>query len=54
YLRSVAEGNLGADFGRGTTPGEQLAKLLGIDRARRTGASRVKKDRIQGSGVSVK
>ena len=53
YLRSVAEGNLGADFGRGTTPGEQLAKLLGIDRARRTGASRVKKDRIQDSGVSI-
>lgn len=46
YLRSVAEGNLGADFGRGTTPGEQLAKLLGIDRARRTGASRVKKDAL--------
>ncbi|TSA42056.1 MAG: hypothetical protein D4R58_00685 [Betaproteobacteria bacterium] len=46
YLRSVAEGNLGAEFGRGTTPGEQLAKLLGIDRARRTGMSRVKKDSL--------
>ncbi len=53
YLRSVAEGNLGADFGRGTGPGEQLAKLLGIDRARRTGASRVKKDRIPDAGVSI-
>jgi hypothetical protein len=43
YLRAVAEGGLGGDFGRGTTPQEQLAKLLGIDRARRSGLSRVKK-----------
>ena len=46
YLRSVAEGGLGADFGRGTTPHEQLAKLLGIERARRAGLSRVKKDSL--------
>jgi hypothetical protein len=31
YVRSVAEGSLGGDFGRGTPPHEQLAKLLGID-----------------------
>lgn len=31
YLRSVTEGNLGGDFGRGTPPHEQLKKLLGID-----------------------
>lgn len=31
YLRSVTEGSLGADFGRGTTAHEQLTKLLGID-----------------------
>lgn len=31
YLRSVTEGNLGGDFGRGTPPAEQLKKLLGID-----------------------
>jgi hypothetical protein len=49
YLRSVAEGSLGADFGRGATPHEQLAKLLGIDRARRSGLSRVKKDVLAGS-----
>ncbi|MBI4190660.1 MAG: hypothetical protein HY525_08990 [Betaproteobacteria bacterium] len=46
YLRSVAEGGLGADFGRGATPHEQLAKLLGIDRARGAGLSRVKKDSL--------
>ncbi len=51
YLRSVAEGNLGAEFGRGTTPHEQLAKLLGIDRARRTGMSRVKKDSLARSAA---
>ncbi|MCW5604896.1 MAG: hypothetical protein KIT18_10170 [Burkholderiales bacterium] len=31
YVRSVAEGSLGGDFGRGTPPPEQLKKLLGID-----------------------
>lgn len=33
YLRSVTEGSLGADFGRGTVAHEQLTKLLGIDAA---------------------
>lgn len=33
YLRSVTEGSLGADFGRGTAAHEQLQKLLGIDGA---------------------
>lgn len=41
YLRSVAEGNLGGDFGRGAQPGEQLRKLLGIDCF--DGRARVKK-----------
>lgn len=41
YLRSVAEGNLGGDFGRGAQPGEQLKKLLGIDCL--DGRTRVKK-----------
>lgn len=43
YLRSVAEGNLGGDFGRGAKPGEQLRKLLGIDAPRKDGKLRVKK-----------
>jgi hypothetical protein len=43
YLRSMAEGNLGGDFGRGTRPGEQLKKLLGIETARGNGRSRVTK-----------
>jgi len=53
YLRSVAEGGLGADFGRGTTPHEQLAKLLGVDDARRAGLSRVKKSRVDQSGSRI-
>lgn len=31
YLRSIADGSLGGDFGRGVQPHEQLTKLLGID-----------------------
>jgi hypothetical protein len=31
YLRSMANGSLGGEFGRGAEPHEQLAKLLGID-----------------------
>ncbi|PZP62174.1 MAG: hypothetical protein DI596_04050 [Azospira oryzae] len=42
YLRSVAEGNLGGDFGRGARPEDQLRKLLGID-PRPEGRTRVKK-----------
>ncbi|MDH5535286.1 MAG: hypothetical protein OEZ08_06915 [Betaproteobacteria bacterium] len=42
YFRSMAEGGLGADFGRGVTPQEQLKKLLGIDAAP-AGRTRVKK-----------
>lgn len=42
YFRSMAEGNLGGDFGRGSRPEDQLRKLLGID-VREDGRSRVKK-----------
>jgi hypothetical protein len=42
YFRSMAEGGLGGDFGRGSRPEEQLRKLLGID-VREDGRSRVKK-----------
>lgn len=42
YFRSVTEGSLGGDFGRGVTPQEQLGKLLGID-AMGDRRSRVKK-----------
>lgn len=42
YLRSVAEGNLGGDFGRGVSPLEQLRKLLGVDQPV-AGRSRVKR-----------
>lgn len=31
YFRSMTEGSLGADFGRGVPPDEQLKRLLGID-----------------------
>lgn len=44
YFRSMAEGNLGGDFGRGAKPQEQLRKLLGIEVPRKGGRSRVKKD----------
>lgn len=44
YFRSMAEGMLSADFGRGITPQEQLKKFLGIDAERKTGQSRVKRD----------
>lgn len=44
YFRSVTEGSLGADFGRGAPAHEQLKKLLGIDPARSDGRSRVKKN----------
>lgn len=47
YFRSMAEGMLSADFGRGITPQEQLKKFLGIDAERRAGQSRVKRDMIQ-------
>lgn len=44
YFRSMAEGMLSADFGRGITPQEQLQKFLGIDAERKTRQSRVKRD----------
>lgn len=47
YFRSMAEGMLSADFGRGITPQEQLKKFLGIDAERKTGQSRVKRDMTQ-------
>jgi hypothetical protein len=43
YFRSVTEGGLGADFGRGTPAHEQVKKLLGIDPPRADGRRRVKK-----------
>lgn len=43
YFRSVTEGSLGADFGRGGPAYEQLRKLLGIDVSRAEGRTRVKK-----------
>lgn len=43
YLRSMTEGSLGADFGRGAPAHEQLAKLLGIDAPPKGVRSRVRK-----------
>ncbi len=51
YFRSVTEGSLGADFGRGGPPYEQLRKLLGIDTPRGEGHSRVKKVGPEALGV---
>lgn len=42
YFRSMAEGMLSSDFGRGGGPEEYLKKFLGIDALRRSGRSRVK------------
>lgn len=47
YFGSMAAGMLSADFGRGTTPQEQLKKFLGIDAERKAGQSRVKRDMAQ-------
>ncbi|MHB1173672.1 MAG: hypothetical protein ACYCZJ_00910 [Sulfuriferula sp.] len=46
YFRSMAEGMLSADFGRGITPQEQLKKFLGIDAERKAGQSKVKRDTV--------
>lgn len=43
YFRSMTEGSLGADFGRGVPPQEQLKRLLGIDAAPGIRLDRVKK-----------
>lgn len=43
YFRSMTEGSLGADFGRGVPPHEQLRRLLGIDAEPGTRHERVKK-----------
>ena len=43
YFRSMAEGMLSADFGRGGGPEEYVKKFLGIDTMRRSGRTRVKK-----------
>lgn len=43
YFRSMTDGSLGADFGRGVTAQEQLRKLLGIDVASGGQRSRVRK-----------
>ena len=44
YFRSMAEGMLSADFGRGITPGEHVQKFLGIDSPSKEGASRVRRE----------
>lgn len=46
YFRSMAEGMLSADFGRGSGPEEHVKKFLGIDPARKPGLSRVKRDAV--------
>lgn len=51
YFRSVTEGSLGADFGRGAPAHEQLKRLLGIDTPRSEGQSRVKRVRSEAIGV---
>lgn len=51
YFRSVTEGSLGADFGRGGPAYEQLRKLLGIDEPRNERRSRVKKQGNVASGA---
>lgn len=43
YFRSMAEGMLSADFGRGNVPTEHIRKFLGIDAPAKDGASRIKK-----------
>lgn len=43
YFRSMTEGSLGGDFGRGVPPNEQLKRLLGIDAAPGARPDRVKK-----------
>jgi len=43
YFRSMTEGSLGADFGRGVPAQEQLKRLLGIDAAPGARPDRVKK-----------
>jgi hypothetical protein len=43
YFRSMTEGSLGADFGRGVPPQEQLKRLLGIDAAPGARPGRVRK-----------
>lgn len=43
YFRSMTEGSLGADFGRGVPPNEQLKRLLGIDAGPDVRPDRVKK-----------
>lgn len=43
YFRSMTEGSLGGDFGRGVPPQEQLKRLLGIDAEPGARPDRVKK-----------
>ncbi|MDH4149318.1 MAG: hypothetical protein OEV67_02265 [Betaproteobacteria bacterium] len=47
YFRSMTEGSLGADFGRGVPPNEQLKRLLGIDAAPGARPDRVKKPQAE-------
>lgn len=49
YFRSMTEGSLGADFGRGVPPNEQLKRLLGIDAAPGARPDRVRKQQISAS-----
>jgi|GEM_PF-543412 len=49
YFRSMTEGSLGADFGRGVPPNEQLKRLLGIDAEPGARPDRVKKSQVSAS-----
>lgn len=51
YFRSMTEGSLGADFGRGVPPHEQLKRLLGIDAAPGARTDRVKKQQFAASAA---
>lgn len=53
YFRSMTEGSLGADFGRGVPPNEQLKRLLGIDAAPGARPDRVKKPQAAASATQA-
>ena len=53
YFRSMTEGSLGADFGRGVPPNEQLKRLLGIDAAPGARPDRVKKPQASASQAGI-
>lgn len=53
YFRSMTEGSLGADFGRGVPPHEQLKRLLGIDAEPGARPDRVKKQQSAASAAQA-